>query len=247
MVCGWPGRRRERLAQVAGEHLDRRARAREGDGLHPAADQPFGEALAGEERRAADSELLVGDRRVDDEDVLASRRGAVVVDQLHRGLEHPLGELPRIGDGGAGADEGRVGAVVAADASQATDHVRHVAAEQPAVRVQLVDDDVLQVLEQLEPLGVVGEDRRVEHVRVGDHHLARPPAPRIGCWPACRRRRCGSSARCRPHRRARAARRAGRPRAPWWGRDTARGPRRCARWRRRPAGCSTASCPTPSA
>ena len=119
----------------------------------------------------ADAELLVGDRRVDDEDVLASRRRAVVVDQLDRRLEHALGELARVGDRGAGADEDRVGAVVGADPPQPADDVGDVAAEEPAVRVQLVDDDVLQVLEELEPLRVVRKDRRVEHVRVGDHDL----------------------------------------------------------------------------
>jgi hypothetical protein len=39
--------------------------------------------------------------------------------------------------------------------------------------VELVDDDDPQLLEQLEPLGVVGQDRRVEHVRVRDDDLAR--------------------------------------------------------------------------
>ena len=104
--------------------------------------------------------------------MLAPGRSAVVVDQLHGRLEHALGELARVGDGGAGADEDRIRAVVVADAPQASHDVGDVAAEQAAVRVQLVDDDVLQVLEQLEPLGVVREDRRVEHVRVGDDDLA---------------------------------------------------------------------------
>ena len=40
------------------------------------------------------------------------------------------------------------------------------------VGVQLVDHDDPQLLEQLEPLGVVGQDRGVEHVRVGDDDLA---------------------------------------------------------------------------
>jgi hypothetical protein len=41
--------------------------------------------------------------------------------------------------------------------------------------MELVDDDVAEVLEQLEPLRVVRKDRGVEHVGVGDHHLARGP------------------------------------------------------------------------
>ncbi len=176
------GRRLERLPQVGRQHLDRRARAREGDRLHPATDQPLRQALPGEERGAADAELLVGDRWVDDEDVLAARWGAVVVDQLDRGLQDALGQLARVGDGGAGADEDGIGAVVVADPAQAADDVRHVAAEQPTVGVELVDDHVLEVLEQLEPLRVVRKDRRVEHVGVGDHDLPgrADHAPHVG-------------------------------------------------------------------
>src|SRR5207248_4327923 len=68
--------------------------------------------------------------------------------------------------------EDGIRAVMAADASQPSDDVGHVAAEQPAVGVKLVDDDKAQVLEKLEPLRVVRKDRGVEHVRVGDDHLS---------------------------------------------------------------------------
>ena len=46
-------------------------------------------------------------------------------------------------------------------------------AEDAPVRMRLVDHDVAQLLEKLEPLRVMRQDRRVEHVRVGDHDLAR--------------------------------------------------------------------------
>jgi hypothetical protein len=52
-----------------------------------------------------------------------------------------------------------------------------MAAEDAAVPVGLVHHHVAQLLEQLEPRRMVGEDRRVEHVRVGDHHLPRRPDP----------------------------------------------------------------------
>ena len=58
-----------------------------------------------------------------------------------------------------------------AQPQQPSQHVRDVAAEDAAVHVRLVDDDVAQLLEELEPLGVMGQDRRVEHVRVGDDDL----------------------------------------------------------------------------
>ena len=69
----------------------------------------------------------------------------------------------------------RVAPVVRADAEQATQDVGDMPAEDPAVGMQLVDHDDPELLEQLEPLRVVGEDRAVEHVRVGDHDLAGCP------------------------------------------------------------------------
>ena len=50
-------------------------------------------------------------------------------------------------------------------------HVRQVAAEHAPVGVKLVDDDVAEVLEQVHPLGVMRQDPRVEHVRVGQHEV----------------------------------------------------------------------------
>src|SRR5450759_1448897 len=44
--------------------------------------------------------------------------------------------------------------------------------KEAAVRVELVYDDDPELLEELEPLRVVGQDRGVEHVRVRDHDLA---------------------------------------------------------------------------
>jgi hypothetical protein len=47
-----------------------------------------------------------------------------------------------------------------------------------AQAVQLVHHHVAQVLEQLHPLRVVGQDPLVQHVRVGDHHV-RPRPDRL--------------------------------------------------------------------
>ena len=69
-----------------------------------------------------------------------------------------------------------------AQPEQPPQDVGDVAAEHAPVRVELVDDDHPDLLEELEPLRVVGEDRRVEHVRVGHDDLARRSriADRIG-------------------------------------------------------------------
>ncbi len=50
-------------------------------------------------------------------------------------------------------------------------HVGDVRAEHAAVCVHLVDDHVFQVLEELRPLGVVGEDALVQHVGIGDDDI----------------------------------------------------------------------------
>ena len=63
-------------------------------------------------------------------------------------------------------------AVEAADALQPPDEVRDVRAEDAAVGVQLVDHHEAQRLEELRPLGVMGQDPLVEHVRVGDDDVA---------------------------------------------------------------------------
>ena len=55
-----------------------------------------------------------------------------------------------------------------ADALQPAQHVRQVAAEHAAIRVQLVDDDEVEVLEQLRPSRMVREDARVHHVGIAE-------------------------------------------------------------------------------
>ena len=66
-------------------------------------------------------------------------------------------------------------AVVRADPQQPAQDIGYVAAEEAAVGVQFVDHDDLQLFEQLEPLGVVGQDRGVEHVRIRDDNLTSGP------------------------------------------------------------------------
>ncbi len=65
-----------------------------------------------------------------------------------------------------------------AHAPQAADDVREVAAEDAAIRVQLVDDDEAQVLEEFGPPRVVRQDARVQHVGIAEHDVrARADGP----------------------------------------------------------------------
>ena len=114
--------------------------------------------------------------------LFAARRTALV-DQLHRTSDERLRKLGRIGDRRGAADELRVGAVEPAQAKKPADDVGQVGAEHAAIGVNLVDNDVAQVLKQLDPLGVVRQDARMQHIRIGDDDvtgLADLPSGRRG-------------------------------------------------------------------
>ena len=201
------------------------------------------------EVRAPDAELMVDDRRVDEDEELLAARRAAPVDELERLLGEPLGELARVRDRRRRAEEHRVRPVVAADAPQPPQHVAEVAAEHAAIGVQLVDDDVAQVLEQLRPARVVRQDARVQHVGIAEHQVrARPNRP-----PRVLRRVAvvGEHADLRSARepcerlaQSPAARRADPARAPWSETDRARGSTDPAGSSAGPARCSRASCPS---
>ena len=115
---------------------------------------------------AAQAQLTVDDRRVVEDEVALALGGAVMVDQRDRRLDQPLGQLLRVCQRRRGAKEVRVAAVEAADALQAAQHVGHVAAEDAAVGVQLVQHHVAQAAQQFGPLRMVGQDAGVQHVGI---------------------------------------------------------------------------------
>ena len=80
--------------------------------------------------------------------------------------------LGRIADRGRAQDELRSHPIESTDPLQATDDIGHMGTKDPAIGVHLIDDDKAQVLEELRPLGVMRQDRLVEHVRIADHHIA---------------------------------------------------------------------------
>ena len=99
-------------------------------------------------------------------------------------------ELGRVADRRAGEAERRVGPVVLAQPSQPPQHVRDVAAEEPAQRVQLVDHDVAQPHEERRPLlRATGRMPDVQHLGVGEQHVRVGACPRRARRARCRRRR----------------------------------------------------------
>ena len=161
----------QRLAQTGEQQLDRDPRPTEHDRLAPGAQEGEGPALRQRHGRSASAARRLQDRRVHEQDVALAGRGAVAVHQPRRSPGQHRRELARVPDRRGAAHDDRLAAVVRADPQQPAQDVGDVAAEHAAVRVQLVDDDELELLEQLEPLRVVRQDRRVEHVRVGHDDL----------------------------------------------------------------------------
>ena len=176
-----PGRALHGVLQVARQDLGDQAALGEHDHLQAAPQEFERDATRLLRVRPADAELLVDDRRVDEEEELLAPRRAAFFHEFERALGEPFGQLPRVGNGRRRTDEHRVGAVMFTDAAQPAQDVCQVAAEHAAIRVQLVDDDETEVLEETRPLRVVRQDPRVQHVGVGQDHL-RPRAdgsPRV--------------------------------------------------------------------
>src|SRR5712691_8500743 len=176
-VATHPSRRiqagRQVLAQIAQHHLDLEAAAAEQDGLHASA-YPWRRYAPGFEHRAPSNAHLAADewRVVENESPLAARCAAPL-DELDVLLFEQLSsEVERVGDSRRGADEGWARPVKGADAFQTADDICDLASKQPAIRVQLVDDDELEAREEPAPARVMRKDARVQHVGVGHHDVA---------------------------------------------------------------------------
>jgi hypothetical protein len=103
--------------------------------------------------------------------VLFPGRGTVVVDKANGSSGHRLGQFPGVADGGRAADEPGPAAVEPADSIDPPDQIGQVAAVDAPVGVEFVDDDVAQVLQELDPLGMVGKDAGVHHIGIADNYL----------------------------------------------------------------------------
>jgi len=161
------------LLKIGRQQFRGKPRAREEDRLDTTHQQFVGERHRFPDRIAADAEGPVHDRRIVEADDAFSARRPTLIDQRHRPADQPLSVLLGVADRGRAADELRCASIELADAEQAAQHVREVRAEHPAVVVELVKDDVAEVLEQPQPLRVVGEDRGVQHVGVRHDDVAR--------------------------------------------------------------------------
>src|SRR5688572_820878 len=81
-------------------------------------------------------------------------------------------KFTRIGNRCRCTDELRLAAVKLTNARQPPKQICHMASENSAVHVQLVEDDEFEILEQPRPLRVVREDALVQHVGIAQDDMS---------------------------------------------------------------------------
>jgi hypothetical protein len=123
------------------------------------------------ERARALTELLVDQLGIPERDRPLGLRGAVLSDHGEVEARQVARQLAGVGDRRRGEDELRVGAVDPCKPPQAPEDVAHVRAEDAAIHVRLVDDDIPEVGEHVAPAVVVRQHAHVEHVRVGQDQV----------------------------------------------------------------------------
>ncbi len=153
------------------DELGRLAALREADRPQAALHERCRESRRFTERRRAQAELRIEQLRVPERDgpLRAGRR--VVGDDGRLEPEQSVRELARVCDRRRREHELRLCAVHACHASQPPQHVADVRAEDAAVHVRLVDDDVAEVVEHVSPEVVAREHADVEHVRVREDEV----------------------------------------------------------------------------
>ncbi len=163
----------EPIDRVAQDQLDSLARLDEADRAGTLRDELGEELGCLIQRRCAQPELLVEQRRVPHRDVTRRLRRGVVIDEVERlKSREPLGKLDRVSDRRARQQEPRLTPMDRRRTTQATQHIADVRAEYAPVHVGLVDNHERQVRQQLSPRGVVGQDPDVKHVGVGEDQVA---------------------------------------------------------------------------
>ena len=158
----------EAAADVPVDELRRLARRREGDHSRPGEHALRGDVARLRERAAAHAGGGILQRRVPEHDRALGARRLVLVHHLERRPDEALGELPGVADRRRREHEARVGAVLAAEPPQAAHDLGDVAAEDASVDVRLIQDHVPQLVQELGPALVPGEDADVQHVGVGE-------------------------------------------------------------------------------
>ena len=153
--------------------LRRLARGCEGDHTRPGEQALRRDVARLRERAPARARRRVLERRVPEHDRALRARRLILVDDGEGNADEALGEGLRLGDRRRREHEPGVGAVLRAEPPQAAHHLSHVAAEDATVDVRLVEHDEAELVEELRPSFVRGEDAQVQHVGVGEEDRRR--------------------------------------------------------------------------
>ena len=154
------------LLEKTNQHLCDQPAVRENDGASHSPEETCCNAAGFLDIRPSDPKVPVDDRRIVKEQMLFTLWSAAVLDQLEFFPRQPFGQFSGVGDRCRRTDKPRLAAVKPADSLQAPEQVGQMAPEDTSVRMQFVDDHILEVLEDTGPLGVMGQDALVEHVGV---------------------------------------------------------------------------------
>ena len=122
--------------------------------------------------RPANPELTVHDGRVVEENVLLTFTCSVFTNELEGPAGQFFSELARVCNRCRSADELRLASVKFANPGKPPEEVRHVASENASIRVQFVQYDEFQVLEQPGPLRMMRQNPLVKHVRIAEDDFA---------------------------------------------------------------------------
>ncbi len=164
--------RLERLAGDPEHDLDATAAAHEADRPQARGRERREQARRLGERRPALARLVVEQGRLPEGDGARGARGPVLRHDGHLETRQRTRQLDGVPDRRRGEQERRRRSVQRAHAAQPPQDERHVAAEDTAVDVCLVDDDVREAAKHLGPARVVREDPEVQHVRVREDRVA---------------------------------------------------------------------------
>src|SRR6266704_560630 len=163
---------RIRLLQIGEKNFRVQARIGEDDGLQIVFQKFLRDARGFIDVAAANAQRAIHHGRVVKHEGFFRGWCAVRMEDFDFGFEKACSEVAGVGDGCGATNKLRIAAVKSSDAAEAAQNIAQVAAEDAAVSVQLVEDDVAQIFEEASPARVVRQNSCVQHVRIGKNDVA---------------------------------------------------------------------------
>ncbi len=163
---------RIRLLQIGQENFSLQARIGEDDGLQIVFQKFLGHARGFVDVAAADAQSAIHNGWIVKDESFFRGRSAIGTEDFNNfGFKKSFSEIAGVGDGGGTTDELGIAAVKAGDAAEAAEDIAQVAAEDAAVGMQFIEDDVAEVFEEASPARMVREDAGVQHVWIGQNDV----------------------------------------------------------------------------